>query len=72
MYQGWRSSWSSSVYQSQEMQLNASTAQYCGSHQQFPKDPHQFLHNKGSSYIKLKVSTTFCENKFIVWPEMGH
>lgn len=27
-------------------QLNESTAQYCGSNQQFPEDPHQFLHNK--------------------------
>lgn len=27
-------------------QLNESTAQYCGSNQLFPEDPHQFLHNK--------------------------
>ena len=52
--------------------LSESTARYCGSHQRFPKDPRQFLHNKGFFNIKLKVSTTYCENKFIVWPEIGH
>lgn len=47
---GWRSP-------RMRQQLKESIAQCCGSHQRFPKDPDQFLQNRGF-YIKLRVSTT--------------